>query len=135
MSSSLSASVPSLSDALDRAIGMTTAPVYDFVLRGVDGISSIWVAPLRLVWVRENETKPYYPGIVIKETSFDPNPNGPKTQSLHNALGEANRFRIPPSMQKQIDKNEATIRKLSGRSVRMRNEGQKAVRRVVQFHN
>jgi hypothetical protein len=92
----LASSFPSLLPPLSRALGTVTAPVYDFLLRGVDGMSHIWAVPLRIVWARESPSKPYYPGIVIKDDN--------KTSKLAKAMGEVNFSRIPGTLQRQLSR-------------------------------
>ena len=64
---------PSIAPVLDRCLGMLSCLTYNFVTRGVDNMSATWAVPLKVVWVRENQKRPYYPGVVIRdmENSFN----------------------------------------------------------------
>ena len=88
---------------------MFSAPIYEFISRGVDSCSCVWAIPLRSVWVRANKKEPYLPGTIIKEIRP---PSAPPILESAKELMRINESRIPSAILETLKKRESTVLKV-----------------------
>ena len=106
---------PSLAPDMSRILGKFSAPIYEFVVRGIDNCSCVWAIPFRSVWARANRKEPFLPGTVISEIRP---PSSPRPSEPFKEMMRINESRIPATILDALKKREVTCLKVRARESR-----------------